>query len=270
MAAVLEAETVLTTAPVETDFSIDYNLIKNAQDLLGNKRVSPQVALEWIHSPTKEHWERALIGAVGKQSFPLARLAMRRVRAENGSPVIYRTRVGFLGENNEVVKETVIRKIRTMHRGVDANERPQETTVSKGTRKTPPTPDTRIYSRTATLLRRTGFDELPQLWDIQKGRMAGVGLRGYTRNELIWLTDVFANKSNGLPDYLRWDYRQTVTRVQPDPSFFGLESATLGKDLTPSERLLLNLLYLLGANPLGDAKIVMASFFRRALGTGVR
>lgn len=270
MITALEIERPAAVAETEIDFSVDPELIKNAQALLGNKHVSPEVALEWIHSPTKRQWDKILIGAAARASFPITRLAMQHIAKEDGLPVIYRTRVGFLGENNTIINETVIRKIRTMHRGADTHERPAETTVAKGTRKTPPTLDTRIYSRTATLLRRTGFDELPQLWDIQKGRMAGVGLRGYTKNELVWLKDVFADESNGLPDYARQDYRQTITQAQPKPSFFGLESATFGKDLTPSERLILNLVYIFGANPLGDAKIIIASFFRRALGTGVR
>jgi len=52
--------------PDQIDFSVDYQMIKNAEKMLiGNRQVTPKQAFNWIHSPVKELWERSVIGGVG-------------------------------------------------------------------------------------------------------------------------------------------------------------------------------------------------------------
>jgi len=100
--------------------------------------------------------------------------------------------------------------------------------------------------------------------------MAGIGVRGWTIKEISDLKKVFADNSNSLPDYLREDYQREISSSELKPAAVSLQSATLGKDLTVSERMLLDLLYIKSANFVGDWMIVLATVKTHLKGTGVR
>ena len=83
------------------------------------------------------------------------------LRITDGAPVLYRqTRVGLDGHHFSIVK------FRTMKR--DAEE---------GLGPIWSVPNDPRCSRFGALLRRTGMDEIPQLWNIVKGEMSIVGPR---------------------------------------------------------------------------------------------
>ncbi len=258
--------------PDQIDFSVDYQMIKNAEKMLiGNRQVTPKQAFNWIHSPVKELWERSVIGGVGSiLSFLPSRLFMGRVYLQDGFPVSYDLKVGFLGNKNQIIGLTDSPKIRTLRTGVAQLEEPFESSAFLGSRKRAPAKELRTFSPYANWLRNTRLDELPQFKIIRTGKMAGIGVRGWTIKEISDLKKVFADNSNSLPDYLREDYQREISSSELKPAAVSLQSATLGKDLTVSERMLLDLLYIKSANFVGDWMIVLATVKTHLKGTGVR
>jgi len=257
------------------DFSIDPEVVGRAKELLGGFRVSRESAQKWIESPVKEAWERIIFGVFGSlAASPLVLAASGSVFIADGAPTLYRLKVGFLGEGNQIKGLTEIMKIRTFQREVDKRDfkNPFQTTAFLGTRKRPlPTRDPRVHSSLGAWLRRIALDELPQLLSILKGRMAGIGPRAYTLAELRGLQILFQlqdESGNVFPEGFPEDYREVISHLQPKPGLVSLYSAIYRKQLTVSERLLLDYLYLTCANPLGDLRILKATFETSLKGTG--
>ncbi|HEV2018288.1 MAG TPA: sugar transferase, partial [Gemmatimonadaceae bacterium] len=91
---------------------------------------------------------------------PLMLLLALLVLIDDGRPVLYRqVRLGRRGE------PFVVRKFRTMRRDAEP-EGPQY-----AQRRDPRT------TRGGTFLRQSGLDELPQLWDVVRGKMSLIGPR---------------------------------------------------------------------------------------------
>ncbi|MEW5926331.1 MAG: sugar transferase [Gemmatimonadota bacterium] len=96
--------------------------------------------------------------AVLVATSPLLLAAMALVRADMGSPVLFRQqRPGLGGRPFEVLK------LRTMRDAFDADGRPL--------------PDAERLTWLGKLLRSTSVDELPQLWNVLRGDMSLVGPR---------------------------------------------------------------------------------------------
>lgn len=257
------------------DFSIDPAVTKLARQLLGEKSINRESALKWLKSPVKEAWERILFGIFGSfATCPIVVAATGSVFITDRSPTLYRLKVGFLGENNLIQGVTEITKIRTFRRGVDRRdfENPFQTTAFLGTRKHPlPTRDSRVHSLLGAWLRRIALDESPQLWSILKDNMAGIGPRAYTLAELNGLQILFQlqdKTGNVFPKGFPEDYRELISHIKPKPGCVSLYTAIYRKQLTVSERLLLDYLYLTCANPIGDLRIIKATFETSLRGTG--
>lgn len=114
-------------------------------------------------------------------ALPLIAALAAAVAAGGGSPLYGHARVGRGGRGFRCWK------IRTMHRDADARlaDLLRRDAVCRrqwaAARKL--TPDPRA-TRLGRLLRRTGLDELPQLWNVLAGEMSLVGPRPVTREEL--------------------------------------------------------------------------------------
>jgi len=120
-----------------------------------------------------------------------------RIKNHDGGPVFFRRRVvGLRGEFDAF-------KLRTMH--VDADEVLRSDALLRRRFEVnfKLKDDPRITS-VGAVLRRTGLDELPQLWNVLKGEMSLVGPRMITHVELKKYGDagwIFAEMKPGLTGY---------------------------------------------------------------------
>ncbi len=80
-----------------------------------------------------------------------------------------------------------------------------------------------LYRRTAGLMRATGLDELPQLWNVLRGEMRFIGPRPLTREDF-----------EALPDFRR-------LRCAGLPGITGLAQVNGGQALDPASKLLLDI-----------------------------
>lgn len=150
-------------------------------------------------------WDRALkraIDIVGSSlllvvSAPLVLILALRIKLHDGGPAFFRRRVtGPKGEFDAF-------KLRTMV--VDADEVLRRDPVLRGRFEMhfKLKDDPRITTVGAKL-RRTGLDELPQLWNVIKGEMSLVGPRMITPIELRKYGDtswIFSEMKPGLTGY---------------------------------------------------------------------
>jgi len=143
---------------------------------------------------------------------PVFALIALRIRSADGSPVIFRqTRVGLNGRRFELLK------FRTMQ--ADAEQRLAEIEeLNEVTgRAFKVTNDPRL-TKSGSFLRRTGFDELPQLWNVLRGEMSIVGPRPPLPQEVaaydVWhrrrlsmkpgITGLWQVSARREPDFDRW------------------------------------------------------------------
>jgi exopolysaccharide biosynthesis polyprenyl glycosylphosphotransferase len=143
---------------------------------------------------------------------PLLALIALRIRAIDGAPILFRqVRVGLHGRRFQLLK------FRTMQR--DAEDRLselEEFNEIRG-RAFKLTNDPRL-SRTGGFLRRSGLDELPQLWNVLRGEMSVVGPRPPLPSEVesydVWhrrrlsmkpgITGLWQVSARREPDFDRW------------------------------------------------------------------
>jgi exopolysaccharide biosynthesis polyprenyl glycosylphosphotransferase len=143
---------------------------------------------------------------------PVFALIGLRIRSTDGSPVLFhQTRVGLNGRRFELLK------FRTMD--ADAEERLAEVEglneISGRAFKV--TNDPRL-TRSGAFLRRTGLDELPQLWNVLRGEMSIVGPRPPLPSEVegydVWhrrrlsmkpgITGLWQVSARREPDFDHW------------------------------------------------------------------
>jgi undecaprenyl-phosphate galactose phosphotransferase len=163
------------------------------QDLIRSQRQ----ALTW--------WDRALKRAIDlggaalflALSTPVVFVLALRIKSHDGGPAFFRRRViGSKGEFDAF-------KLRTMC--IDADEVLQSDALLRRQFEVnfKLKNDPRVTSIGATL-RRTGLDELPQLWNVLKGEMSLVGPRMITLAELKKYRDaawIFSEMKPGLTGY---------------------------------------------------------------------
>ena len=93
--------------------------------------------------------------------LPLLLLAAIAIKLDSPGPILFRQRrAGLHGRSFELLK------LRTMYHG-----RPPSSRLHQACRRDP------RVTRIGALLRRTSFDELPQLWNVLRGDMSLVGPR---------------------------------------------------------------------------------------------
>ena len=260
----------------KVDLSIDPQLMAKARRLMV-REVTREQAKSWIKGRAKERWERAVVGKLGKWlGLPVVAIGAGGVILADGSPAFYNIQVGFIGKGNTVVNGTEYTKLRTLKSGIQSihEQPPFSTTLFVGGRHHDRDEvDERVHSGWGAFLRKSGGDEFPQFWAIEQGRVAAVSLRGYFPSEqrgLILLFDAHDQTGCVLPKEFPKDYREVVSDVEPKPGFAGLYSATLKKNLTPTERLALDHMYLTGANFAADVVLLVATLRTTMTGVGSR
>jgi lipopolysaccharide/colanic/teichoic acid biosynthesis glycosyltransferase len=161
-------------------------------------------------------------------SAPLLAVFAGRIKLHDGGPVFFRRRVvGAKGEFDAF-------KLRTMR--VDADEllRRDPALRRQFEINFKLKNDPRV-TRTSAPLRRSGLDELPQLWNVLKGEMSLVGPRMITPAELKKYGEagwIFAAMKPGLTGSWQVDGDQNAgydRRVSMDLSY--VENWSLGCDL---------------------------------------
>lgn len=252
----------------EIDLSVDPDVINQAKLLLG---ADPNLSRsrEWLHSSEKKTREKRLSCLFLALTSPLLAVSVLSVLASDDWPLIHREAVAFLGPNGERINKTLISKVRTLRRDSHSEDQhPFETTLFKGGRKKRREQyDPRVHSKIGAVLRKTSLDEIPQFLDVIQGRIALIGPRGYTLREIEGQEVLFQEIGNH--DELK-DYLRIMSEVRPQPGLTGLYAATYKKDLTVTERLILDQLHCLCATLEGDNRILIASLLTTAKMRGSR
>lgn len=163
---------------------------------------------------------------------PILAVIALAIRAEDNGPVLYRQqRVGILGENFQMHKFRSMRvdADRLVAGLLSANEANGPLFKVKN--------DPRI-TRIGGFLRRFSLDELPQLWDVLRGRMSLVGPRPPLPREVEQYEDHMHRRLNVLP------------------GITGLWQVSGRSDLSWAECVRLDLYYVENWSPAGDALIL--------------
>jgi exopolysaccharide biosynthesis polyprenyl glycosylphosphotransferase len=168
-----------------------------------------------------------VVPAIVVLAVPMALLALA-VAIDSGRPVFYRqTRVGKLGREFEILK------FRTMRPDAESHTGP--VWASRGEART---------TRIGRFLRRTSFDELPQLFNVLRGDMSLVG----PRPERPFYVEQFRKM------FRRYDERHLVR-----PGITGWAQINMRRTLDPSEigeKLSYDLFYLEHWSPFIDLLVI--------------
>ena len=137
-------------------------------------------------------WLALLAGTLLVVLSPLFALLALYVRREGG-PVLFRqTRVGLNG------RRFTLLKFRTMLPDAERRQPEVEHLNEVHGRAFKLTNDPRL-TRSGPLLRRTGLDELPQLWNVLRGDMSLVGPRPLPLRDYLRMDDVHKRRHVVLP-----------------------------------------------------------------------
>ncbi len=131
------------------------------------RRISPKTGEEYRNSKLKRRFERTVAGVAAVITAPVVGALVVAARLEDGEPGLYRQeRIGKNGETLEIIK------IRTMIK--DAEEARVNGTIDPSSFRPEDDPrNTRLGKR----IRRYNIDELPQLWQVARGKLALTGNR---------------------------------------------------------------------------------------------
>lgn len=227
-------------------YKLDPALEERARQILDTG--SGRVGRAWWNSAVKRGWEAVLIGSSSSLWLPLMALAGLAVLANDIRDVEARKKIiiGVERPNPGMKHPLQMLKFRTMKVGAEEEEPPDLRAVKISRR------DPRL-TRIGRILRKTSWDELPQLLNILAGEMALVGARPLTREELE--KQVYANRH-------RDPFAEYIQFVESDVRFAltGL-SGVLGRShLSYAERCLLDVLYWRYASWPGDLRIIGLTF----------
>lgn len=254
----------------------------NHQDLY-QPRTEAQIAAsqQWIRSREKVAMEHMLISSARVMfGSYVRRLAGQIASVEGGDGYYFQLR-GFLGyEDHEFVAH---KKIQTMQKGADRHfngsvfEQPGFT---KRPQSRMPPVDRRILPYPwVAFLRRSGLDELPQIFQQAWGKhrpMDLIGLRAYNKEELQGLKlliDVRDDVDLGISlrgRKILETYEEKITRYHPRPAIPGPHSATVGKDSPVLFRMMGDIAYCERASPYIDFRLFVLSFVPRLFNIGAR
>jgi lipopolysaccharide/colanic/teichoic acid biosynthesis glycosyltransferase len=198
-------------------------------------RVSRPGAARYREHALKRPFD-VLLSSIGLVvASPLFALVAVAVKIEDGGPVFYaQERVGLGGRSFRLLK------FRSMIPDAEAKTGP--VWAADG--------DPRV-TRVGRILRRTAADELPQLLNILRGDISFVGPRSHRK--------VFADRFDA-------EVRDYARRYEMRPGLTGLAQLFARYDSSALQKLRFDLLYMRGAGPLLDLKIVGASFLVTFLG----
>jgi lipopolysaccharide/colanic/teichoic acid biosynthesis glycosyltransferase len=138
----------------------------------------------WYRS-TKRLFDILVAGSALVIASPLMLLIGVAVRLTIGKPVLFRQVRPGLNE-----KRFVCLKFRTMTNERDANGQLL--------------PDERRLTRVGALLRRTSFDELPQLWNVLRGDVSLIGPRPLLERYLPYYTQTERRRHSVRPGLTGW------------------------------------------------------------------
>jgi len=171
-------------------------------------------------------------------ALPFALIAAIAIKLEDGGPVLYQqTRLGKDG------RTFTIYKMRSMR--VDAEKNGAQWAQAE---------DNRI-TKVGHFIRKTRIDEIPQLYNILVGHMKIIG----PRPERPELAEEFYKE---LPEF--------VNRLIVSPGLTGLAQISGGYDLTPAEKLILDIEYIEHRGFLLDLKIILKTVLVVLTGDGAR
>lgn len=170
--------------------------------------------------------------------FPILILFCIAIKFESKGPIFYlQDRVGLNGEYFKIIK------LRSMR--IDAEEKgPQWAVVD----------DPRV-TNVGLFIRRTRIDEIPQLINVLKGEMSIVG----PRPERPMFTMQFNDEN---PEF--------INRLTVKPGITGWAQINGGYDLSPNEKLELDLYYIENKTIILDLFIILKTFAIVLSGNGAR
>ena len=171
-------------------------------------------------------------------ALPIMLIIALFIKLEDGGSVFYSQK--RLGKDGRVF---VIYKFRSMH--VDAEKNGAQWAEEE---------DNRI-TKTGKFIRKTRLDEIPQLYNILAGHMKLIG----PRPERPELAEEFYEY---LPEF--------VNRLAVKPGLTGLAQVSGGYDLTPEEKLILDVEYIENRGFMLDFKIIFKTVAVVLSGDGAR
>ncbi|WAA13977.1 sugar transferase [Fervidibacillus halotolerans] len=178
----------------------------------------------------------AIIGLI--LSSPILLIVAILIKFESPGPVFYKQeRLGLRGRSFQVIK------LRSMV--VDAE---------KNGAKWADKDDPRV-TKIGKFIRKTRIDEIPQLWNVLIGEMSLIG----PRPERPMFTAQFNKEIPGF-----------INRLQVKPGVTGWAQVNGGYDITPKEKLELDLQYIRNMNILLDLKIILKTIKIVFTGNGAR
>lgn len=180
-----------------------------------------------------------LVGSLGLLcSVPFIVVFGLLTKIEDGGPVFYKQeRVGLYG------KHFTLYKLRSMRVNAEKNG-PQWAEKD----------DPRV-TRVGSFIRKTRIDELPQFYNVLRGDMTLVGPRP-ERPEFVIRFD------QEIPGF--------ISRLQVKPGLTGWAQINGGYDITPEEKLELDLFYIENRGPFFDFKILLKTVSVIFTGKGAR
>ncbi|MDW3038841.1 MULTISPECIES: exopolysaccharide biosynthesis polyprenyl glycosylphosphotransferase [Bacillus cereus group] len=159
------------------------------------------------------------------------------VLESSGSPFYLQERLGLNGKRFKVIK------LRSMRNDAEKNG-------AKWAEKNDPR-----VTRIGLFIRKTRIDELPQLFNILKGEMSLVG----PRPERPVFTEKFEKEIPGFKE-----------RLKVKPGLTGWAQVNGGYEITPREKLLLDIYYINNSSLLLDLKIILKTIKVVCTGDGAR
>ncbi|PEM93719.1 UDP-phosphate N-acetylgalactosaminyl-1-phosphate transferase [Bacillus wiedmannii] len=207
------------------------NLIANSNDKIENRYSKTYLGIKYIIDVIL-----SLLGIIFASPFILM-FSLLIILESPGSPFYFQERLGLNGNNFSVIK------LRSMRN--DA-----EKYGAKWAEKNDPR-----VTRIGLFIRKTRIDELPQLFNILKGDMSLVG----PRPERAVFTEKFEKE---IPGFKK--------RLKVKPGLTGWAQVNGGYEITPKEKLELDIYYINNAGIMLDLKIILKTVKVVITGDGAR
>ncbi len=222
----------------------DYDLIQNCQSYYSEHAASLDIAVEqrsnWVllNSAIKRSFD-VLIGIVGVLcSLPFVVFFGILIKLEDGGPIFYKQeRVGLHG------RHFTLYKLRSMRVNAEKNG-PQWARED----------DPRV-TKVGRFVRKTRIDELPQFLNVLRGDMTIIGPRPERPEFVI----AFDRRNPGF-----------IARLQVKPGLTGWAQVNGGYDISPEEKLNLDIYYIENRSFRMALKIILRTIYVLVSGSGAR